>query len=504
MTNEEIILHLTTKIKALESANGQLSADYTRLSADYTRLSANYENIIADNRKLADLIGNKDAFIANLEQKIKDLEEKINQNPSNSSKPPSSEPPWKERKKKKPSGKKKGGQPGHEGHSRKLLPIEQVDERHSIDPETCNSCGHSFRGNARKVGEPDIRQRIELPTKLYHLTQFEYNTLECPCCGKATRAEIPSDELQMMFGPRMSAFICMMTSWFRISRREACNMLEEVFGIHVSVGTISKLEKRMAKATKEEYEAIRQAVLREKVVGIDETGWSDKQWFWTLQSSMYSLFSIRPGRSTNDLLSIIGDYDGYVMSDRYGVYNAIELDKRQSCQAHLSRDYKAVKERGGEHEELADKLIALKDKVFFEWHRFKSGEISREELQMQSKLPIEMFEALLERGKKMNLPKTSGLCKNLLKLFPSLWRFIFVEGVDPTNNGSERDIRKPVLWRKSSFGSRSETGARYAEQLPSICGTAKKQGLAKLFHIANLFAKFYNLPLLASNPALAP
>jgi transposase len=58
----------------------------------------------------------------------------------------------------------------------------------------------------------------------------------------------------------------------------------------------------------------------------------------------------------------------------------------------------------------------------------------------------------------------------------ALWTVARVEGVEPTSNGAERTLRPAVLWRKGSFGSDSEAGSRFAEQLLTVVASRRQQG----------------------------
>lgn len=69
-----------------------------------------------------------------------------------------------------------------------------------------------------------------------------------------------------------------------------------------------------------------------------------------------------------------------------------------------------------------------------------------------------------------------GMCKNLLELEPAMWTFVSNPDVEPTNNRAERDIRHPVVWRRSSFGTDSPTGSRFVERVLSVVQTCKRQG----------------------------
>jgi hypothetical protein len=69
------------------------------------------------------------ALIVTLQARVRDLEARLGQTSANSSRPPSSHPPQAPlRPKAPPSGRQRGGQPGHPGACRALLPAEQVDE----------------------------------------------------------------------------------------------------------------------------------------------------------------------------------------------------------------------------------------------------------------------------------------------------------------------------------------------------------------------------------------
>src|SRR5262249_56548717 len=104
------------------------------------------------------------------------------------------------------------------------------------------------------------------------------------------------------------------------------------------------------------------------------------------------------------------------------------------------------------------------ERLFALWHRFREGAFSREELRRQM-VPIRArMGRLLWRGEENPDRKAAALCRALNKWRAALWTFVRVEGVEPTNNVSERALRPAVLWRKGSFGSDSIAGSRFAER----------------------------------------
>ena len=87
---------------------------------------------------------------------------------------------------------------------------------------------------------------------------------------------------------------------------------------------------------------------------------------------------------------------------------------------------------------------------------------------------------LLRRGQENPDRKAAGLCRELTKWWPALWTFARVEGVEPTNNVSERTLRPAVLWRKGCFGADSEAGSRFAERLLTVAASCRQQGRSLL------------------------
>jgi transposase len=90
---------------------------------------------------------------------------------------------------------------------------------------------------------------------------------------------------------------------------------------------------------------------------------------------------------------------------------------------------------------------------------------------------------VLESGQQCGCDKTANFCTALLKLWPALWTFVTVPGIEPTNNAAEQAIRPAVLWRKGSFGTQSTTGNRFVERLLSVAATCKQQDRSLLAYL---------------------
>src|SRR5687767_11593360 len=127
-----------------------------------------------------------------MEKRIAELEDRLRANSSNSSTAPSSNPLWapKLKQPKKPTGKPPGGQKGHQGHHRTLLPVEQVDELVQHVPERCSRCRSPLPLEFRELVAR--HQVAELPRRAVKVTEHQSYACRCHGCGLRTTAAIPA------------------------------------------------------------------------------------------------------------------------------------------------------------------------------------------------------------------------------------------------------------------------------------------------------------------------
>jgi len=151
------------------------------------------------------------------------------------------------------------------------------------------------------------------------------------------------------------------------------------------------------------------------------------------------------------------------------------MARRQVCWAHLLRKAISFSERDGPAGALGHELLEYISIIFTHWDGVKTGKMSREEFR-ELMVPVRKHvELLLERGRAAKLKLISGSCEDMLEHRAALWTFVDNEGVEPTNNHAERELRAFVLWRKRSFGTQSERGNLFAERLMTVAHTARKQ-----------------------------
>ena len=419
---------------------------------------------------------------AALHERLRALEARLGQNSANSSRPPSSDPPHVAVKRRAaPSGRNRGGQPGHRGAFRALVPVEQVDQVVCIVPEVCRHCQHPFPSTElRRRARVWRHQVVELLTLAVHVTEYQMEARRCAHCGKRTRASLPAGVPTGPFGPKLTAVVALLSGKYRLSRREVRQVVADLWQVAVSLGGVVRMQQVQSAALKPVYAEARAAVQQADVVNMDETGWREEKhraWLWTVVTAALTVFHIDRSRGGTVVEGLLGpEFAGVVGSDRWSAYSRFAAELRALCYAHLKRDFQALVDRGGAAAAIGRWGLAEIERLFALWHRFRDGELDQKGLRRQL-VPIQArMGRLLWRGEDSPDRKAAGLCRTLNRWWDALWTFTRVEGVEPTNNVAERALRPAVLWRKGSFGSDSQAGSRFAERMLTVIATCRQQG----------------------------
>jgi transposase len=417
------------------------------------------------------------ATVDDLKAEINELRERLSQNSTNSSLPPSSDPP--SSKPKPPSeskGRKRGGQPGHQGHARKLMPVEEVDHLVELRPANCQGCGHRLRGDDP---QPERHQVSEVPPVKIEVTEYRRHSLACRSCGVVTQAEWPIEMPGGAFGPRVQAITAYLTGRLGANHRDVVEALKVLYGLEIGTGSISTMQRQVSHALAVPVGEALHFVQQQKAQYVDETSWFEsgrRKWLWVNATADVTAFTVLGGRSQMDAQRVISESaKGVVTTDRYWSYNWLMPRRRQVCWAHLARDFQAMVERSGESATLGQALLKQVKKLFALWHKARVDELCREQLQGSMKAVRRRVKELLEAGSHCEHKKTRNTCSNILKVEKSLWTFVRLDGVEPTNNGAERALRRAVLWRKKSFGTQSPAGSCFVERILTVVTTLRQQ-----------------------------
>ncbi len=408
--------------------------------------------------------------------KIAELEARLNKTPQNSSLPPSSQHPHAKPPADKPKSKKqRGGQPGHPKHERSLIPSDDCDHIEILKPAECRRCGTKLAGCDR---EPLRHQVWELPMIEPIVTEYQRHRLVCRCCGETTCAALPPGVPPSQAGPRLVALTALLMGCFKQSKRRVALFLEQVLDQPCSPGWVVKLQDQATAALRPPYEELAGQLPTEPVLGIDESPTKEarlKSWLWTFVASTYTVFAPRTTCAATVLQDLLTDaFDGVVNCDRAKMY--WKVGRPQWCWAHLKRDFQALIDHPDHQvKRLGRDLMQPTRRLFRHWARCRDGTITRTGMLRLMRPIREEVDALLLRGAFSGNAKLVGMCNPLYGHRDWLWTFLDVEGVEPTNNVSERALRPAVIWRKLSFGTQSARGSRFVETILTVVETCHRQ-----------------------------
>jgi transposase len=407
---------------------------------------------------------------------IAELQERLRQDSSNSSKPPSSNGPRSVPPKKKPSGKKRGGQPGHRRVVRALVPPEEVAQVKTVKPSHCDQCRTSLVGTDLT---PARYQTFVLPPVRPVVTEYQVHTLICHDCGHDTAASAPPEAIGYGYDAGVDAMVGTFTGVCRLSKRTTAEVMNEVFHVPMSVGSVIGCQQRVSEALAAPVAAAVKYVQRQAVRNADETGWkqaTERLYLWTVVTPLVVAFFLRAGRSAKVAKTILGSVRKAILgSDRYSGYSWWSTSQRQVCWAHLIRDFVAIAARGGQSERIGKALGKEADRMFAWWHRVRDGTLERATFQVYMRGLRRRVEARLAEGVQCDHPKTARTCKKMQKVQQAFWTFVDFEGVEPTNNAAEQALRFAVLWRKMSYGTHSAHGSLFVERILTTYMTLRKQ-----------------------------
>ncbi len=436
---------------------------------------ANKRATVAEGRVAA-----AEARIAVLGGQVAKLLEQLKQDSSNSNKPPSSDGPGgrtrrRQNAKKNSSGRKRGGQPGHAGSQRSLVPPEQVDEVIDHYPPECESCWMPLPTTPDPMAER--YQTIELPPMRPYTVEHRRHCVECPTCRyrtAASYANIPTSP----FGPRLASVVALLTGVFHLSRRAATKLLEDVLGVKISLGAVSAIEARLSVAVKPAVDEAWASVKGAAVKHTDGTSWYQSgilRSLWTVATTMATVFTIVANGRKDTLEVLFGDKVGILVSDRATALNFWAMERRQVCWAHLLRKFISFSETAGAAGAIGKELLQYVGIMFAYWDDVKTGKSTRDAFRKAMKPVRVQVEGLLKRAVATEIAPLAGSCDNILEHAAALWTFVDRDDVEPTNNHAERELRAFVLWRRRSFGTQSDRGSLFAERLMSVVHTARKQ-----------------------------
>jgi transposase len=277
----------------------------------------------------------------------------------------------------------------------------------------------------------------------------------------------------------VQAIVALCTGAYRLSKRTTQDVLADLFGLPMSLGTIPHLEQATVQAVATPVAEARTFVQAQPSAHLDETGWREgrtRAGLWVAVTAWVTVFTIRLSRGAKVAQALLGErFCGILVTDRWSAYTWYPTRWRQICWAHLLRDIEAMIERGGRSQEIGEALREQAHQMCHGWHQVCDGTLPHARFRVLMRPLRRQVARLFKVGQTGGVPKTEAVCREVSKLYDALWTFVRLDGVEPTNNAAERAIRPGVLWRKGSFGTQNADGSRFVETMMTVVATLRQQ-----------------------------
>ena len=448
------------------------------------------------------------ARIAELEaenERLKAEIAKLKKNSTTSSKPPSSDivkPPRPPTSGGKRGRRRPGGQPGHVRHTRPAFPPEQVDTTWDYEWE-------EVPAGWKALDQFRVVQQVELAEKPYVVTEHRARLYENLRTGQIVAVPLPPEVRRAgLLGPRLTALVAYQKGACHMSVETIRRFLGDVFCLPLSHGQVMKAVRKVSAALEFSHEELRSALPRQASMGIDETGHHERGrglWSWCFHvpdEDRFTWFHIDPSRGSKVLKQCLGEaFGGIVGCDYFSAYRKFlrETDVRlQLCWAHLIRDVKYLTTLVDRVTRNYGQRLLGKIKVLFRvWHRRGQTPAAR----WQRAIAKARAEVLVVAKRAPRRTEAQNMAKRFRDHGDAYFTFLDTPGIEPTNNGPERQIRFLAIDRKITQGTRSEAGRRWCERIWTVLATcAQQRRSAFQFLHDSVIAHFTDQPL----PSLLP
>lgn len=423
--------------------------------------------------------------VVELEQEIEKLKVSRDLDSQTSSKPPSADILKKTENKKEDRGiesgtpkRKPGGQPGHQGKTRKGF--GRVDRFEILRPQVCKCCGQrEFSNEPIKIETQQVAQLVDRPIEIVEYLRY---TCICSECGETQTAEWSADIVPGQdIGIRLQAFLGWINNYGHLPYEKQQELLWELGEIEIGVGTLVATNQRIDGAVGQSINSLKQWIKQTQPnIHSDETPWvvkGVKEWLWIFANTDFALFHAADTRSRAELEFILGSsYSGVLSSDDFSAYNGYPVKAQQKCQAHLRRHFKKLIQLPGlNNQEIGTKFLSLIDEGFKNYALFQQNQNLDEFWSWASEFKLKV-ESAIHSWIDQAGGEASKLLRSLRKKAHQWWYFLDHPEIPPDNNLAERTLRLAVTKRKVSGGSRSMERFQDTANLLTVIQTCRRQG----------------------------
>lgn len=442
------------------------------------------------------------AQIKQLEARIIELEQRLNKNSSNSSKPPSSDglsKPPRTFSLRENGKNKSGGQPGHRGETLRQTETPDIINKHVLT--TCPDCEHSL------LPSPVLgivkRQVFDIPPPKVEVTEHQAEIKYCSCCNKTVMAVFPASiRAPVQYGEIIRSWSVYYQNQHFIPEDRLQQLFSDLYNIQLATATLTGYNRIAFDALAPYEEAILSQVKIAAVKNLDETGFrvaGKTQWLHVASTKTATYYHVSPKRK-----SLLDGLSGTVVHDHWKSYYNLHGVEHGLCNQHHLRELKSIMEH--EKEPWATAMtrllrVALRCRHFYGPNAIPAGRIKRltsiyDKIIKHGLIFHEAQTPLPCKGKRGRQPRRIGhnLILRLLHYKPDVLRFLHDSAVPFTNNDAERDLRMMKCKQKISGGFRSAQGAEQFARIRGFISTVRKQGLNVLNSIQSIFSGSMLIP----------
>lgn len=418
----------------------------------------------------------RDALIEQLRQRIAELERAAKRQAT----------PF-ARKQRKANPKRPGRKAGQGQFTSRARPTpEQVTKTKEQALEACPICG----GPVTEVKEHE-QFVVDLPEEPPAVTRYLTRSGHCAQCGQRVRSRHPEQISQatgaagVVIGPRAKALAADLKHRLGVPYGKVAEILAVGFGLPVSRGGLCQADARLARQARPVYAELVDLIRQSAVVHADETGWrigTLAAWLWVFTNRDLTVYTIAVGRDHGVVVQILGEaFAGILASDCFTAYDhqALAAWLKQKCVGHLLKDLSELNESktGGAVRFARDLTAALRAALTL---RDQKRTLAPADFAVRAAQLEAQLDALIDTRRQLTDPDNRRFARRLRKHRPHLLRFLYVDGLDATNNQAERMLRPAVITRKTGGCNRTEGGAETHSILASVLATCRQQGFSIL------------------------
>jgi transposase len=453
---------------------------------------------LAETEQLKRRVKELEKQFESLNEKLRKLSERTSET---SSQPPSSDGPKKPNRDQQKPQRKRGPKYNHSGTTRNGF--GWINHAELLDVQNCPICG----GAVERQPQGTQRQQVaELVPELVEVWEYERPLYRCPACGWQGYQDLPLGCREgFSYGGRLSSVVGWLGYGGNLSWSKQRYVVESIFGIPMSQGSLAKLHQWFCEALQPAYEQWWTWIQQPGVRCVDETSYrlnGVNHWIWIATAPECCVLFFAPSRSSAEVKTLLGeDFAGILSSDCWSAYGPQSAVAKQKCWAHLQRELKALTtSRFPENREFAHRVFPIIHTARQAHRDYHQGQLSLAELQALRPIVEAELADVLEHPHQGRWAADSQALSNRFRRHWSDWfTFLTSPAVSPDNNEAERGLRPVVIHRKVTGGARSDWGAQLVAMMFSCLESMRRQGKNAVDHLFELIASSGCSP-----PALLP